>query len=532
MAGKLKNIPAKAHPPHYMMHRYWGRKPHNVVNEYLRFYSKKGDVILDPFMGSGVTIIEALKEERNAVGIDLNPLSQFIVKGTIEPVDLDLLLKTYNKISEELRKKYEYLYQTNCSICFSKSILVNAIYKEDKLKRVKGICSNCGSFKKNADKDDELRLLKIDKLFTKMKDLGNIDLPDDEILQFVKRSGRTHIKQLFTNRALIILSELKREILKSSNKKIKNSLMMCFSSMLPNVSRMIPGDYENISGKSGWVISKIWVPKIHTEKNIFISLESRFKKILAGKKESNHLIKSRKYKLFTKSSEYLKNLSPDSIDYIFTDPPYGDSIAYLGLSMFFNSWLGLKPAYSREIIYDPFRGKRYDDYHNRMQKVFSELYRVIKPGKFLSFSFNNRDLQIWESVMESVKIAGFEFKNVTYQEQAVSSGTQGINYKNTLRGDFIYTFQKLTKPTKYPDNRNLNPNKIILKKIHSLFEDKDFITSDYLFEKIIPFIIKRGLYRDENRKYIDLDKLVSTQFKYKEISSKDKLFAWVKNIKL
>ncbi len=45
---------------------------------------------------------------------------------------------------------------------------------------------------------------------------------------------------------------------------------MVFTSMLPNVSKMIPGNEESVNGKSGWVISKIWSPKIHTEKNIFI----------------------------------------------------------------------------------------------------------------------------------------------------------------------------------------------------------------------------------------------------------------------
>ena len=47
-----------------------------------------------------------------------------------------------------------------------------------------------------------------------------------------------------------------------------------------------------------------------------------------------------------------------------------------------------------------------------------------------------------ESVIDAVNDAGFEMKNITYQEQAVASGTQGINYKNTLRGDFIYNFIK------------------------------------------------------------------------------------------
>jgi hypothetical protein len=80
-----------------------------------------------------------------------------------------------------------------------------------------------------------------------------------------------------------------------------------------------------------------------------------------------------------------------------------------------------------------------------MKKVYSELFRVLKDEKYLSFTFHNRNLNIWKAVMDAVTGAGFHLVNVVYQEQAVASGTQGINRNNTLRGDFVYNFQKNTK---------------------------------------------------------------------------------------
>ena len=112
---------------------------------------------------------------------------------------------------------------------------------------------------------------------------------------------------------------------------------------------------------------KVLVPKIHTEKNVFESFELRFKKILNAKEEIMPLLSGSDYKLFTKSSENLDFIESHSIDYIFTDPPYGESVAYFGLSMFWNSWIFKDVDYENEIIYDTFRQKDYKDYSDRLK---------------------------------------------------------------------------------------------------------------------------------------------------------------------
>jgi len=60
------------HTPMYNMHKYWARKTHNVVAEYIKVYSIEGDTVLDPFCGSGTTGVVALKNGRRFIGIDLN----------------------------------------------------------------------------------------------------------------------------------------------------------------------------------------------------------------------------------------------------------------------------------------------------------------------------------------------------------------------------------------------------------------------------------------------------------------------------
>jgi hypothetical protein len=106
--------------------------------------------------------------------------------------------------------------------------------------------------------------------------------------------------------------------------------------------------------------------------------------------------------------------------------------------MFWNSWLKDSVKYNKEIIYDPYRNKKYDDYSARLINVFKEMYRVLKDNRYLSLTFHNRDIRIWEIVISNLQKIGFKLENIVYQEQAVSSGTQGLNRKNTFKGDFVY----------------------------------------------------------------------------------------------
>src|SRR4030042_4639688 len=98
-------IVAKSHTSMYLMHKYWARKPHNVVAEYIKTYSKPNEVVLDPFSGSGVTAIESLKLNRKAIAVDLDPLANFITRCTLLPVDLTEFSKVYRRIEKKVKEK-------------------------------------------------------------------------------------------------------------------------------------------------------------------------------------------------------------------------------------------------------------------------------------------------------------------------------------------------------------------------------------------------------------------------------------------
>jgi DNA modification methylase len=521
-----KNITAETHPSHYMMHKYWGRKPHNVVSDYILNYTKPGETVLDPFMGSGVVVIESLKHGRKAVGIDLNPMACFITKNTISNVDIKDFEKTFLEIYEKNYKKFSELYNTKCPKCDRVTTFENSIWDQGKYLKIRGVCDNCGKFTKKTDSYDIKVLSESIRVFEKLDKENKIFYPKDAILKFVKRNGKGFLNEFFSERALTILGSIILDINKIKNQTTKDLILLCFTSMLPNVSNMIPGDLDSVNGRSGWVISKLWAPKIHTEKNVFSSFKHRFQKIKKGKEEVVNIFDNKNAEILNIDSTNLKSVKSDSVSYVFTDPPYGDSIAYFGLSMFWNGWLENKVDYESEIIYDPYRNKKYEDYSARMHKVYSEVYRVLKDGRYLSFTFHNRNLNIWKAVMDSVRNAGFHLVNVVYQEQAVASGTQGINKNNTLRGDFVYNFQK-NKKLKLPDKKldHEDSKKFIVKNVTSWIQkNKGSLTSDALYEKLIPFIVEKNLYSDKDGEITNIEKLLKENFDYKLNQTKE--YVW------
>ena len=122
---------AKAHPKRHLIHKFWARKPHNVVSEYIEHYTKKGDIVLDPFVGSGVTAVEALRLGRKAVAIDLNPIATFMTRMIVKPVDLKKFEKAFKKIERKVKKEIESFYVTTCDKCKGKAQILATIWERE-----------------------------------------------------------------------------------------------------------------------------------------------------------------------------------------------------------------------------------------------------------------------------------------------------------------------------------------------------------------------------------------------------------------
>jgi len=114
----------------YNMHVYWSKKPHTAIRQYIQHYTEPGEIVLDPFCGSGGTALAALLDGRKAIAIDRSPAATFITKNHCTPVDTDKLREAFERVKKEIQPEIDWLYETRCDRCGGKAITGYTVYSQ------------------------------------------------------------------------------------------------------------------------------------------------------------------------------------------------------------------------------------------------------------------------------------------------------------------------------------------------------------------------------------------------------------------
>ncbi len=349
----------------YLIHKWWARKPHNVVAEYIEHYSKKGEVVLDPFCGSGVTIVEALRAERLAIGVDLNPMAVFITRMTVLPASIKKLKSAFERIEGTVKDDIESLYVTRCPKCGRKARTMATIWdrESDKPTQLRLYCEFEGKKFRKAPTHEDLEFVR--KLSLKKPEFwypkDKLYYPDGK--PFKKKEINETVADLYTNRGLIALSMIWHQIETIEvDDRTRDFLRFWFTSRAHIASKMTPvakpsprAHWTEDSTTSFWAIQSFWVPPRYMESNAWMVFESGFngpQGLIKGKEESNaevgeveeaesfeKLKNDGGFLVINKSAISFEEIPSDSVDYCFTDPPYGGSIQYFELCTLWLSWL-------------------------------------------------------------------------------------------------------------------------------------------------------------------------------------------------
>jgi hypothetical protein len=130
-----------------------------------------------------------------------------------------------------------------------------------------------------------------------------------------------------------------------------------------------------------------------------------------------------------------------SIDYIFTDPPFGENIFYADLNLLVESWHGVTTDAMPEAIIDKFKHKALPEYQRLMQQCFAEYNRVLKPGRWMTVVFSNSKASVWNAIQVALQQAGFVVAEVTALDKKQGSYRQ-VTSTTAVKQDLVISAYK------------------------------------------------------------------------------------------
>lgn len=135
------------------------------------------------------------------------------------------------------------------------------------------------------------------------------------------------------------------------------------------------------------------------------------------------------------------SVKTNSIDYIFTDPPFGSNIMYSELNLLWESWLKVSTNNKSEAIVNRAQKKGMPEYQELMERCFAECYRVLKPGRWMTVEFHNSSNSVWNSIQEALVQAGFIVADVRTLDKQQGSFKQ-VTTTTAVKQDLIISAYK------------------------------------------------------------------------------------------
>ncbi|MCC8150841.1 MAG: site-specific DNA-methyltransferase [Lachnospiraceae bacterium] len=134
-------------------------------------------------------------------------------------------------------------------------------------------------------------------------------------------------------------------------------------------------------------------------------------------------------------------IGDDCIDYIFTDPPFGNNLIYSELNFISESWLGVYTNSENELIISTSQGKNVDDYKNLMKRGFAEYFRVLKPNRWITVEFHNSQNAVWNAIQEAIQASGFVIADVRILDKKKGT-TKQLSYAMAVKQDLVISAYK------------------------------------------------------------------------------------------
>ena len=482
--------------PIYNCHAYLTKVPIGAIQPFIQTFTKPGEVVVDFFAGSGMTGLAALTLNRRARLSDISVLGKHIATGYLTDAPAQDIRAAAHSVMAAARKAVGLLYMTKRGSDGAKVEMVRTIWSftylcpscgdemvfYEALNARGGVpqrCPSCGGpfAKRNWPRGKDVPVEVVvqgengrkvgqgvcetdrRRMRAAMKD-GRLrkvpSLPIEEDREMFSRSGlgrsgMTETGKFFSPRNGVALVELWRAINDVEDEAIRQELRFAFTAILPRASMRYQWSAKRPLNAQN---QTYYIAPVYFEWNVFDLYGRKVNAVIRandalfddGDLFSTEKLRDVSYEIA--SAEKLAHLDDSSVDYVFTDPPFGSNIFYSDMNLFQEAWLGETTHHAREAVVHT-TGKRKNGSRERYEELlrgaFSEAFRVLKPGRYMSVVFGNSSGRIWGLVQRALRDAGFKASPAHVATldkgqrsvKGLNSGSEGV-----VTVDLIVTVQK------------------------------------------------------------------------------------------
>ncbi|OEU71591.1 MAG: DNA methylase [Desulfovibrio sp. S3730MH75] len=182
----------------------------------------------------------------------------------------------------------------------------------------------------------------------------------------------------------------------------------------------------------------LYVSGLPVEKNVFEGIVRKSKSFV----EAFRLIHGSRSEVFVHNTTSERiDLPSGSVDYVFTDPPFGGYIPYAEINQINELWLGTTTNRDDEIIISPAQDKSVEKYGQMMGNVFCEISRVLKPDGLATIVFHSAHSEVWRVLAAAYTGAGLSVKATSVLDKIQASFKQVVS-KVSVKGDPLLLLSK------------------------------------------------------------------------------------------